>query len=59
MPITQCFGGIANPGTIEGHFSDLLFNARFTGFISVSELKHTVAVTAVKSVIASRVLTWR
>ncbi|AHA63433.1 hypothetical protein Asd1617_00606 [Shigella dysenteriae 1617] len=50
-------GGIANPGAIEGHFSDQLFNARLTGLISVSELKNAVAVTAAKSVMAFRVLT--
>ncbi|AHA65722.1 hypothetical protein Asd1617_02895 [Shigella dysenteriae 1617] len=53
----QCPGGIANPGAIEGHFSDQLFNARLTGLISVSELKNAVAVTAAKSVMAFRVLT--
>lgn len=57
MPIFQCPGGIANPGAIEGHFSDQLFNARLTGLISVSELKNAVAVTAAKSVMAFRVLT--
>ncbi|AHA65216.1 hypothetical protein Asd1617_02389 [Shigella dysenteriae 1617] len=35
----QCPGGIANPGAIEGHFSEQLFNARLTGLISVNELK--------------------
>ncbi|AHA65496.1 hypothetical protein Asd1617_02669 [Shigella dysenteriae 1617] len=29
--ITGCPGGIANPGAIEGHFSEQLFNARLTG----------------------------
>jgi hypothetical protein len=45
------------PGTIEGHLGDLLFNARLKGFIGISELKHAMAVTAAKSVIAFRVLT--
>ncbi|AHA65000.1 hypothetical protein Asd1617_02173 [Shigella dysenteriae 1617] len=45
------------PGAIEGHFSDQLFNARLTGLISVSELKNAVAVTVAKSVMAFRVLT--
>ena len=53
----QCPGGIAKPGTIKGHFSDQLFHTRLTCLISISELKHTVAVTAAKSVTAFRVLT--
>ena len=52
----QCSGGIANSGTIDGHFSAQFFNARLTGLISVSELKHAVTVTASKSVMAFRVL---
>ena len=43
-------------GTIDGHFSAQFFNARLTGLISVSELKHAVTVTASKSVMAFRVL---
>ena len=50
----QCSGGIANSGTIDGHFSAQFFNARLTGLIS--ELKHAVTVTASKSVMAFRVL---
>ncbi len=53
----QCPGGIAKPGTIKGHFSDQLFHTRLTCLISISELKHTVAVTEAKSVTAFRVLT--
>lgn len=45
-----------NPGTIEVHVSDLFFDPRLTGFLSVSELKHAVAVTAAKSVMAFRIL---
>ncbi|AHA68727.1 hypothetical protein Asd1617_05900 [Shigella dysenteriae 1617] len=57
MPIFSVLAVIANPGAIEGYFSDQLFNARLTGLISVSELKNAVAVTAAKSVMAFRVLT--
>lgn len=42
--------------TIESYFSNLLFNTRLTGPISVSELKYVVIITAAKSVIAFRVI---
>ncbi len=44
-------------GADESHFGVLLFNPWFMGLVSVSEQKHAVAVTAVKSIMAFRVLT--
>ena len=48
---------VSRTPAIKGHFSDHLFHTRLTCLISISELKHTVAVTAAKSVTAFRVLT--
>ena len=47
---------IANPGTVESHFSDLVFNSRFTGLVTVSELKPPVTVTAEESIMSFLVL---
>jgi len=52
----QRAGSIANSGTVESHFSDLVFNSRFTGLVTVSELKHPVAVTAAESIMSFWVL---
>ncbi len=48
----QRVGSIANSGTVESHFSDLVFNSRFTGLVTVSELKHPVTVTAAESIMS-------
>ena len=48
----QRAGSIANSGTVESHFSDLVFNSRFTGLVTVSELKYPVAVTAAESIMS-------
>ncbi|OVC32520.1 hypothetical protein UP91_27935, partial [Escherichia coli] len=47
---------IANSGTVERHFSDLVLNSRFTGLVTVSELKHSMTVTAAKSIMSFWVL---
>lgn len=56
ITILVLHGSIANPGTVESHFGDLLFNSGFVGFISVSELKYAVTVTAAEPVVSFRVL---
>ncbi|STM79440.1 Uncharacterised protein [Escherichia coli] len=56
MPIFSVRGSIANPGTVESHFSDLVFNSRFTGLVTVTELKYPVTVTAAESIMSFWVL---
>ena len=48
----QRVGSIANSGIVESYFSDLVFNFRFTGLVTVSELKHPETVTAVESIMS-------
>ncbi|VFT72086.1 Uncharacterised protein [Escherichia coli] len=48
----QRVGSIANSGIVESYFSDLVFNSRFTGLVTVSELKHPETVTAVESIMS-------
>ena len=45
-------GGIANPGVVESHFGDLVFNSRFTGLVTISELKYPVTVTTEESIMS-------
>lgn len=37
--------GIANTGTVECHFGDLIFDAEFTVLTGISKQKHAVTVT--------------
>ncbi|EJZ48546.1 hypothetical protein ESCG_03486, partial [Escherichia sp. 1_1_43] len=46
----------ANSGAVESHFSDLVFDTRFTGLVTVSELKHSMTVTAAESIMSFWVL---
>ncbi len=56
MPIFSVRAVFANPGTVESHFSDLVFNSRFTGLVTVTELKYPVTVTAAESIMSFWVL---
>ena len=49
-------GSIANSGIVESYFSDLVFNSRFTGLVTVTELKYPVTVTAPESIMSFWVL---
>ena len=41
-----------NPGAVESHFGDLVFNSRFTGLVTISELKYPVTVTTAESIMS-------
>lgn len=56
MLIFQHFCGIPNASAIESHFGNVLFNTRFSGFISMSEQKYPMALTASKPVTTFRIL---
>ncbi len=53
----QLPGSIPDSGTVEGYIGELLFNVWLTGFVSVDELQHAVAVMTAKSVMTFRILT--
>ncbi len=52
MPIFSVRAVSRTPGTVESHFSDLVFNSRFTGLVTVTELKYPVTVTAAESIMS-------
>jgi hypothetical protein len=39
----QRLDGVTDPGTVESHFGDLVFNPRIACLVCVYDLKHAVA----------------
>jgi hypothetical protein len=48
--------GIPNASAVESHFGNVLFNAGFSGLISICEQKYPMALTASKAVTTFRML---